>query len=73
MTYHASAVINLHREGLLAKPSFNSLFAARDAAAKAGFRVEFIAVADRADAPTQALLDRLAPQCATQNLNPDEP
>jgi hypothetical protein len=56
----ASAVLNVHREGLLLAPTLNSILAARAEAAAAGARVELLVVADRIDAPTRAVLDRFA-------------
>ncbi len=54
----ASAIVNIHREGLLLTPTLNSLKLAKDNATAAGHRIELVIVADRSDAPTMAIVER---------------
>lgn len=56
-----TAVLNAHREGMLAKPSIESLKRAAAHAESAGLRVETIAVLDRADALTRAVVSQNGP------------
>ncbi|MYZ49127.1 glycosyltransferase [Propylenella binzhouense] len=51
-SFDCSAVINVHREGVLLAPTLNSLSAAKREAARAGYRVEFVVVADNPDQKT---------------------
>ena len=53
-----TAVLNAHREGMLAKPSLESLGRSRAHAENAGYRVEVIAILDRADALTCDIVGR---------------
>ena len=56
-----TAVLNAHREGMLAKPSLDSLKRAVALAEKAGFQVETLAVLDRADALTREVVKSNGP------------
>ncbi|RMF41725.1 MAG: glycosyltransferase, partial [Alphaproteobacteria bacterium] len=56
----ASAVLNIHREGPLLAATLRSILHARDIAHQAGYRLEVLAVADRADADTLRVLGRFA-------------
>ncbi len=60
-----TAVLNVHREGILAHASLLSIAAARQAAEAAGIAVEVIAVADCSDRPT---LDTLSAAPGVQLL-----
>ncbi len=63
-----TAVLNVHREGTLARGSLRSIAAAREAAAAAGISVEVLAVADCSDPVT---LDILAGAAGVQVLETD--
>ncbi|HEU0222192.1 MAG TPA: glycosyltransferase family A protein, partial [Paracoccaceae bacterium] len=52
----ASIVVNLHREGLLLAPTLRSILHARARARAAGLALELVAVADRPDEATLAVL-----------------
>lgn len=56
-----TAVLNAHREGMLAKPSLESLKRTAAHARRAGFQVETIAVLDRPDALTRAVVSANGP------------
>jgi hypothetical protein len=56
-----TAVLNAHREGMLAKPSLESLKRAVAHAEKAGLQVETVAVLDRADALTREVIKASGP------------
>lgn len=57
-----TAVLNAHREGMLAKPSLESLKRAAVLAEKAGYEVETIAVLDRADPLTSEVVKAHGPE-----------
>lgn len=57
MTIHITAVVNAHREGLLANASLASLARAKSCAESQGLSVEALAVLDNADALTTAVFD----------------
>jgi len=59
-TPHITAIVNAHREGLLAHPALLSVDQAAARAAEAGLRVEIIIVLDRADALTREICDQFA-------------
>lgn len=56
MDYDITAVLNLHREGLIAKPSVESFMRSAEHAKSAGYDVELIAILDRSDSVTSAIL-----------------
>jgi glycosyltransferase involved in cell wall biosynthesis len=57
-----AVVVNLHREGRLAHPTFRSLARGVDQATSDGLTVEVVLVLDRADEPTRAYVaDALGP------------
>jgi len=65
---HASAIINIHREGPLLVPTLRSLDLAKRLAVEAGYALEVIVIADNADAQTVEiaegfgdLIDRIIP------------
>ena len=65
---HASAIINIHREGALLVPTLRSLDLAKRRAVEAGYQLEVIIIADNADAETVKiaegfgdLIDRIIP------------
>lgn len=53
---HITAVLNVHREGALARGSLLSIGAARRTAEAAGLAIEVLAVADCSDSPTLDIL-----------------
>lgn len=55
-----TAILNLHREGLLASPSIRSLFRAKTRAERDGVKVEVIAVLDRSDELTKDMIKNTA-------------
>lgn len=56
-----TAVLNAHREGMLAKPSLESLKRAVARAEKAGLEVETVAILDRADGLTREVVKANGP------------
>ncbi|MDR2852450.1 MAG: glycosyltransferase family 2 protein [Burkholderiaceae bacterium] len=56
-----SVVLNMHREGLIAKPSFDSLMLAKAAAERAGIAVEVVVILDRPDETTAELAAQWMP------------
>ncbi len=65
---HASAIINIHREGALLVPTLRSLDLAKRRAVEAGYQLEVIIIADNADDETVKiaegfgdLIDRIIP------------
>ncbi|WP_170317606.1 glycosyltransferase family 2 protein [Paroceanicella profunda] len=54
----ATAVLNLHREGLLLAPTLRSIAIAKDLAREEGGEIEVLAVIDRPDALTLSVLER---------------
>jgi len=53
----ATAVINCHREGLIARPSLLSVSKAKAHAQRLGFNIEIIVVADRTDLLTKFVIE----------------
>ncbi len=54
----ATAIVNIHKEGLLLAPTLNSLRLAKQNATKMGFEVELIIIADNADAQTVSVAEQ---------------
>jgi glycosyltransferase involved in cell wall biosynthesis len=59
-SFDVTAIINAHREGLLAQPSLRSLSEAVKKAEDAGLTVEIVSVLDRPDPTTREVFERFA-------------
>ncbi len=64
----ATAIVNIHKEGLLLAPTLNSLRLAKQKAVAAGYEIELLIIADKADAQTVTVaqkyldvIDRIIP------------
>ena len=54
---HASAIINIHREGALLVPTLRSLALAKQRAVEHGYHIEVVVIADNADPETLAIAE----------------